>query len=323
MFCSPFFEKVNKLSYKVFTGIYLNSNTIEENKSIGAQVGVLSITDPDASNTFTYSLVSGDGSTDNASFSIGTAFDPTIAVLYSAASFDFKTKNSYSIRVRAKDQGDLTFEKQFIIYVTNKDESPTFLSILSITDSSMRLNWPPVTTSSSYSIYSSTNETNYSSLASGITSDDYNLSGLTRSTIYYFRVYSKNSFLNSGELSGALPGTDYASASAKTTPASPTVVTNSRTMTSITLKIFKADLDIDTVAFRITVKSSTGYIIIEPFSVSIPDNYSPTNGYIYNISGLTQNTGYIIEVESKDTIGYNGLSLFSPKTNYVASTLQY
>ena len=46
--------------------------------------------------TFTYSLVSGTGSTDNASFTISGN------QLLTAASFDFEAKNSYSIRVSGR-----------------------------------------------------------------------------------------------------------------------------------------------------------------------------------------------------------------------------
>ena len=38
--------------------------------AVGAVIGTLSTSDPDASNTFTYTLVTGTGSTDNASFTI-------------------------------------------------------------------------------------------------------------------------------------------------------------------------------------------------------------------------------------------------------------
>ncbi|MFM7370918.1 MAG: hypothetical protein ACKO2Z_24635, partial [Sphaerospermopsis kisseleviana] len=80
-------------------------------------------TDPDANNTFTYSLVSGTGSTDNALFSISNN------QLRANSSFNFETKNSYSIRVRTTDQGGLTFEKQLTIGVTNVNESPTNLTL--------------------------------------------------------------------------------------------------------------------------------------------------------------------------------------------------
>ena len=63
--------------------------------------------------TFTYTLVSGTGSTDNTSFAISGS------TLQTAAIFNFEAKNSYSIRLRTTDQGGLWFEKAFTISVTN------------------------------------------------------------------------------------------------------------------------------------------------------------------------------------------------------------
>src|SRR5207245_1167797 len=75
-------------------------------------------TDPDAGDTFTYSLVGGTGATDNASFTIAGN------QLKTAASFDFEAKSSYSIRARTTDAGGLFFEKVFTIGVTNVNEAP-------------------------------------------------------------------------------------------------------------------------------------------------------------------------------------------------------
>jgi VCBS repeat-containing protein len=85
-------------------------------------VGTLTTTDPDNGNTFTYTLVTGTGSTDNASFTIATD------VLKTAASFDFETKSTYSIRVRSLDQGGLFTEKVFTITVTDVNEAPSITS---------------------------------------------------------------------------------------------------------------------------------------------------------------------------------------------------
>ncbi len=52
----------------------------------------LTTSDSDNGDSHTYSLVSGSGDTDNASFSISGAN------LLSAESFDYETKTSYSIR---------------------------------------------------------------------------------------------------------------------------------------------------------------------------------------------------------------------------------
>tara|TARA_Y100000356_G_scaffold40721_1_gene31682 strand:+ start:1318 stop:3597 length:2280 start_codon:yes stop_codon:yes gene_type:complete len=98
------------------TDIALSSQTIAENNSIGAVIGNLSTTDVDAGDTHTYTLVSGTGSTDNASFTI------TGSQLKAAVVFDYETKNSYSIRVRSTDSGSLYFEKQFTISISDVAE---------------------------------------------------------------------------------------------------------------------------------------------------------------------------------------------------------
>ena len=52
------------------TDITLSSSIIPENSVVGTAVGNFSTTDPDAGDTFTYTLVAGTGATDNASFTI-------------------------------------------------------------------------------------------------------------------------------------------------------------------------------------------------------------------------------------------------------------
>ena len=102
------------------TDIALSSTAVNQNQPIGTVVGTFSSTDPDAGDTFTYSLVAGAGSTDNASFSISGN------QLRTAAVFDFATKSSYSIRVRSTDSGSLFFDKEFTITV-NSPAPPTTL----------------------------------------------------------------------------------------------------------------------------------------------------------------------------------------------------
>ena len=113
------------------TDIALSSSSISENQPVGTAVGNFSTTDPDVGNTFTYTLVSGIGSTDNASFAISGS------TLQTAAVFDYEAKNTYSIRVRTTDQGGLWFEKTFTISVLNVAEvAPTITGISTDTGSS-------------------------------------------------------------------------------------------------------------------------------------------------------------------------------------------
>ena len=105
------------------TGVALSNNTVPENEPIGTLVGTLSTTDPDAGNTHTYGLVSGDGDVDNASFTLADNEIRTAAV------FDRDTKASYSVRVRATDQGGLSTDQVLTITVNEVNAAPTAVDL--------------------------------------------------------------------------------------------------------------------------------------------------------------------------------------------------
>ena len=100
------------------TDISLSNASVNENQPVGTAVGNFSTTDPDPGDTFTYTLVAGAGSVDNASFQIMGNQLRTNAV------FDFEAKSSYSIRVRSTDSGALFVEKQFTITIIDLPEPP-------------------------------------------------------------------------------------------------------------------------------------------------------------------------------------------------------
>ncbi len=81
---------------------------------MGTVVGVLSTTDPNVGDTFTYTLVGGD----TALFSLSGGS------LRTAAPFDYEARNTYTIRVRFTDQEGLWFEKEFTITLTDVNEAP-------------------------------------------------------------------------------------------------------------------------------------------------------------------------------------------------------
>lgn len=100
------------------TNIALSATSINENVLAGSTIGTLSTTDAQGG-TMTYTLVTGTGDTDNASFIIyGSSLNIN-------ASPDFETKSSYSVRVRTTDAGSLSFEKQFTITINNTNDAPT------------------------------------------------------------------------------------------------------------------------------------------------------------------------------------------------------
>ncbi|WP_461111633.1 Ig-like domain-containing protein, partial [Spirosoma jeollabukense] len=123
------FNFTTGVANKVPTNITLSVNTVAENASPNTVVGTFSTTDADVGQTFSYSLVAGAGSTDNASFKlVGNQ-------LQTNATFDYETKNSYSIRVSTTDNGApaLSFEKSFTISITNVNEFLSFNPSTSLT----------------------------------------------------------------------------------------------------------------------------------------------------------------------------------------------
>jgi subtilisin-like proprotein convertase family protein len=105
------------------TSIILSSTTIAENVPVGTTVGTLSTLDPDAGDTFSYSLVSGAGGFDNGQFTlVGNQ-------LRTAASVDFEAQPFYSIRIRTTDAGGLNLESVFTISVTNVNEAPSAINL--------------------------------------------------------------------------------------------------------------------------------------------------------------------------------------------------
>ena len=98
------------------TDIVLSSSSVLENLAAGATVGTLSAVDPNAADTHTYQLVSGTGSTDN------DAFEIVAGAVKTKSSFNFEAKPTYSIRVRATDQGGLQVEKAMTISIVDLPE---------------------------------------------------------------------------------------------------------------------------------------------------------------------------------------------------------
>ena len=101
------------------TDLALSATVVNENAANNTVVGTLTSTDPDLNNSFTYNLVTGFGSTDNASFNInGNQIRINTAPV--------TDKTSYTIRVQSRDQDGLSFEKILAISV---NQTPTDLAL--------------------------------------------------------------------------------------------------------------------------------------------------------------------------------------------------
>ncbi len=110
---------IPSVSNQAPTDITLTPSSLQENNSLGAVVGTLTATDPNVSDTHTFMLVSGAGSTDNSSFTLGAGGQLQIQTLA-----DREARSSYSIRVRATDSGagSLTFEKALTITIQDRND---------------------------------------------------------------------------------------------------------------------------------------------------------------------------------------------------------
>lgn len=105
------------------TDLTLSATTLPENVADNTAVGQFTTTDANSGDTFTYSLVSGEGDTNNAAFSI---INDQLQI---NASPDFETQDSYSIRVQSTDQGGLSVEKVLTISITDVNEQPTQIAL--------------------------------------------------------------------------------------------------------------------------------------------------------------------------------------------------
>ncbi|MFY0591765.1 Ig-like domain-containing protein [Roseivirga sp.] len=104
------------------TAINTSLSSISENNEVGDAVGMLTSTDADNADTHTYALVSGTGDTDNGAFTINN--DQLLA----AESFDFETRDSYSIRIRTEDSNGGSFEQVLAITIGNVLEASIILT---------------------------------------------------------------------------------------------------------------------------------------------------------------------------------------------------
>jgi len=93
------------------TDIGFDAAGVSEQKPIGTLVGRLTTADPNPLDTFTYQLVAGTGSTDNAKFSIAGG------QLFTAAVLSRATQTTVSIRVGTTDPTSASFEKALVLAV--------------------------------------------------------------------------------------------------------------------------------------------------------------------------------------------------------------
>ena len=124
------------------TGIALSNASVADGAPAGTLVGTLSATDPDSNETFTYSLVSGEGDTGNAWFTVSGN------QLLTARVFDYEEYPAHYCRIQVKDHANATHEEAFTIQIDNLPDSPGELS----GDAWINLKWDGVAGATSYRV---------------------------------------------------------------------------------------------------------------------------------------------------------------------------
>lgn len=156
----------------------------------------------------------------------------------------------------------------------------TGLAASNISSATLTLTWTTSSGATSYDVYQG------STLLGNITSTTYNVSGLSASTSYTFKVIAKNA-------SGSAPGTGLGATTTATTSAPPQtapaditgLAANSITTTSLTLNWTSSP-------------TATSYDVYNGAAL-----LGNTTGVTYNVTGLTSNTPYTFQVIAKNSAG--------------------
>ena len=106
------------------TDITLSNNSVSENNVSDVTIGTLSATDIDVGDTHTFSFC---GGSDDNNFTIDGA------TLKANGVFDYESKSSYSVCIRATDEANATFNKNITITITNVNDNTPIISSSAIT----------------------------------------------------------------------------------------------------------------------------------------------------------------------------------------------
>ncbi|MDD5262008.1 MAG: cadherin repeat domain-containing protein [Methylacidiphilales bacterium] len=127
-------QVVDQSLEQVPSGPILNTNSVVEEQAAGATVATINTSGSAPGDVLVYSLVSGTGSTDNASFTLSGN------TLMTVAPFEYLTQSTYNIRLNVTDQtSGVSLEQPFIITV-----QPTPYTRWKITNFNIDANNPAV-----------------------------------------------------------------------------------------------------------------------------------------------------------------------------------
>lgn len=114
------------------TAIAFSGGAVAENSANGTLIGTLQTSDPDAGDSFTYTLVAGAGGADNGLVAIA---GDSIRV---NGAIDFETNPTLELRVRSTDAGGLFHEQTIVVNVSDVAEPPPFNLIVGTAGSDLR-----------------------------------------------------------------------------------------------------------------------------------------------------------------------------------------
>ena len=119
---------VNDVNDNASTDLAVSTSTFAESVTSGTAVASITTTDPDSSavNSFTYSLISGNGTNDgdNSSFTIS---GPS---LVTSGTFNYETKSLLKVYLQVND-GVASYAKALTLTVSDVNETPTDISLTS------------------------------------------------------------------------------------------------------------------------------------------------------------------------------------------------
>ncbi|WP_340153686.1 cadherin domain-containing protein [uncultured Marivirga sp.] len=119
---SPSILHSRVFSFDQDADISITVNDIDENSTAGTVLDQLHVSGIDEDMNITFALTSGEGDTDNNLFSI------VDGELVSSSSFDYESKSSLSIKVKASDELGGSFEKVLVISVNNLNDNAPIIA---------------------------------------------------------------------------------------------------------------------------------------------------------------------------------------------------
>jgi hypothetical protein len=194
----------NSLINKAPVGLLLSNSYIEENSPAGTVVGYLTGQDPDPNSSLSYTLFDGNNSFENDYFIVEQK-----GTLLSKDSFDYEQESKLTIRVRVMDEYNASFERLFVIDVTDVFEEPIDRLPIVQTDDALELDKDIIQITGSiiepgdfqtnevgFVFHSDSNRSK--TITSDLNQEDFSfkltLNGFEKGIHHYYQAYAKTSF---------------------------------------------------------------------------------------------------------------------------------